>query len=281
MRPTEEALRRQAIAEQIVQAFDRHAPPRAVLLPGSAGAGTADDHSDLDLLAYYDRLPDPAAVAAWRVALGVVDPASARDTGWSDTFTIEGVECQVAGTLVPATERSVSDLLAGREPGSAVHQKIAQGLLDGLVLRDGGLIGPWRARLAAFPDVLAEAMAEHHLRIFPYWSLWKHMASRDARLWEVQSLLDGAFHVVGALSAANRRYFTSFQFKRMREHLAGLEVVPPRLAERLESLFGRGRAAAARDLRLLVVETVEVVERRLPRVDTTAIRKSLGEAGKD
>src|SRR5438067_1943096 len=35
MRPTTEALHRRAIAERIVQVFDRHAPPRAVLLTGS------------------------------------------------------------------------------------------------------------------------------------------------------------------------------------------------------------------------------------------------------
>lgn len=275
MRPTAEALQRRAIAERIVQEFDRHAPPRAVLMPGSVGDGSADDHSDLDLLVYYDRLPDRAAVEAWRTDVGVTEPAPGQDTGWSDTFTIDGVECQAGGRLVAATEQYVCELLAGREPGSAVHQKVAQGLLDGLVIRDDGLIAGWRARLAEFPDALAEAMAEYHLRIFPYWSLWEHIAHRDARLWEVQSLLDGAFHVVGALSAANRRYFTTFQFKRMRRHILGLEAAPPRLAERIESLFALDRSDAARELRLLVVETVEVVEDRLPQVDTTAIRKSL------
>jgi hypothetical protein len=92
----------------------------------------------------------------------------------------------------------------------------------------------------------------------------------------VQSLLDGAFHVVGALSAANRSYFTSFQFKRMRQHLVGFQVAPPHLAERLESLFVLDRRDAASELRRLVMETVELVEHRLPRVDTRAIRKRLG-----
>lgn len=276
MRPTTEALHRRAIAERIVQVFDRHAPPRAVLLTGSAADGSADHHSDLDLIAYYDRLPHSPAIQAWRVELGVGDPTALRENGWSDTFTMDGVECQAGGQLVATTERYLSDLLAGRDPESAVHQKVAQGILHGLDVRDSGLIAAWRARLQQFPDALAEAMAEHHLRIFPYWSLWRHFADRDARLWEVQSLLDGAFHVVGALSAVNRTYFTSFQFKRMREHLAAFEVSPPHLAERLESLFALDRQAAADELRQLVAETVDLVDRRLPRVDTRAVRRSLG-----
>jgi hypothetical protein len=272
MRPTAESLRRRAIAERIVQTVDRHAPPRAVLVPGSAGDGSADGRSDLDLIVYYDRLPDPAAVEGWRAAMGASRLAPERDTGWIDTFTIDGVECQTATVLVAGAERYVSELLTGREPDSAAHHKVAHGLLDGLVVRDDGLIAGWRVRLAEFPDALTEAMATCHLRIFPCWSVWERIASRDARLWEVQSLLDGAFHVVGALSAANRRYFTSFQFKWMRQHLASLEAAPPHLAERLESLFSLDRASAAQELRLLVVETVEVVERELPRVDTMAIR---------
>src|SRR5262245_22167838 len=227
---------------------------------------------------YYDRLPDRIHVEAWRTALGVPQPAPdpRPDIGWTDTFATDGVECQAGGRLAAAVDRGVSELLAGREPGSASQQKIAQGLLHGLVLRDDGLIAAWRDRLTRFPDALAEAMAEHHLRIFPYWTEQARMAHRDARLWELQSLLDGAFHVIGALSAANRRYFTSFQFKRMREHVSGFQAAPPRLAERLESLFELEPPAAARELRLLVEETVGVVERRLPLVDTAAIRRSLG-----
>jgi hypothetical protein len=275
MRPTAEALYRRGIATRIVQAFDRHALPRAVLLTGSVGDGSADEYSDLDLIVYYDRLPDPNQVEAWRVALGVLEPAPILDSGWSDTFMLGDVECQAGGMLVAAVDGYLSDLLAGREAESAVHQKIAQGILDGLAVRDDGLIAAWCARLAEFPDALAEAMAAYHLGLFPYWSAWEHIAHRDARLWEVQSLLDGAFHIVGALSAANRRYFTSFQFKRMRQHLARLDAAPANLAERLESLFELDRPGAAHELRLLVAETVEVVQRRLPSVDTTTIRKRL------
>lgn len=276
MRPTSEALHRREIASRIVQVLDRHAPPRAVLVPGSAGEGGADEYSDLDLIAYYDRLPDPTEVEAWRAAFKVPEPAPMLDSGWSDSFTLSGVECQAGGMLVAAVDGYLSDLLAGRQAESAAHQKVAQGLLDGLAVRDDGLIAMWRIRLAEFPDALAEAMAAHHLQIFPYWAAWEHIAHRDARLWEMQSLLDGAFHIVGALSAANRRYFTSFQFKRMQQHLGDLDAAPANLVERLESLFELDRQGAANELRLLVSETVEVVERRLPRVDTTTIRKRLG-----
>jgi len=61
----------------------------------------------------------------------------------------------------------------------------------------------------------------------------------------------------------------------MREHVARLDEAPANLAERLESLFDLDRPGAANELRMLVAETVEVVEHQLPGVDTMTIRKRL------
>jgi hypothetical protein len=277
--PTAAALNIRKVAERIALAFEKHTNPRGILLTGSGGDGTADERSDLDLIAYFDQLPSLAAIRAWRSALDVPPPGADPDpgTGWGDTFVMEGVECQVGGFLAGGVERRLTELLAGEEPESASNQKIALGLLHGLPLRDDGLIAAWQARVADFPDALAEAMASHHLRIFPFWSLYGQIADRDARLFEVQSLLDGACHGIGALSAANRRYFTSFQFKRMRQHISAMNYVPDSLAERAESLFDVDAAAAAHILRDLVEETVAIVEWLLPAVDTAAVRETLSE----
>src|SRR5207302_4759260 len=105
-------------------------------------------------------------------------------------------------------------------------------------LRDeDGVIAGWRERIARLPEPLARTMAEHHLALFPYWRAHRQLAARDARLFELQSLLDGAFRLVGALSAVNGLYFTTFQFKRTRAHVAALAHAPHHLARPLESLF--------------------------------------------
>jgi hypothetical protein len=118
-------------------------------------------------------------------------------------------------------------------------------------------------------------MVERHLQIYPYWAVHEQIAARDARLFEVQSLLDGAFNVLAVLLGLNRIYFTNFQFKGMRQHVAAFEAAPSRLAERLESLFKLDRAAAAEELRHLVEETVSLVEERMPGVDTSSMRRWL------
>jgi hypothetical protein len=275
--PTEDSLRLRAIAEQLAQSFDRHAPPRALLLAGSAGEGIADELSDIDLIAYYDRLPTLSAIRAWRLDVGVALPGAAVDRrkGWSDTWQRTGVECQSGGQRVALIEKSLRDLLQGRAPDSPYLMKPAMGLLHGLTIRDDGLIAAWRERIREMPDALARSMASHHLKVFPYWAAHKQLAKRDARLFEVQSLLDGAFHVVGALSAANGLYFTTFQFKRMRVHIAAMEHKPPQLAERLEALFDSPREVAAAALRQLLTDTVEIVEARFGDLATAGARQSL------
>jgi hypothetical protein len=275
--PTDDSRRLRAIAERIVEALEQHAPPRAVLLSGSAGEGIADSLSDIDLIAYYDRLPTLPAIRAWRMDVGVALPGVRvrRRSGWVDTWPMDGVECQGGGLLTEVAETLLDGLQQGRDPDSPRQQKVAMGLLHGMAIRDDGLIAGWQARVSQFPEVLARSMAQHHLGIFPLWVAQRQLAERDADLFEIQSLLDGAFHVVGALSAVNGLYFTTFQFKRMRAHISAMHEAPPRLADRLEALFTSPREQAAEELRKLVAETVDIVENRFADLDTSRIRRRL------
>ena len=59
--PEGETERRRAIARHLVDRLADETDLRASLLAGSAAQGTSDQHSDIDLLNYYDVLPEPAA----------------------------------------------------------------------------------------------------------------------------------------------------------------------------------------------------------------------------
>jgi hypothetical protein len=275
--PTDDSRRLRAIAERIVEALEQHAPPRAVLLAGSSGEGIADSLSDIDLIAYYDRLPTLPAIRVWRMEVGVAPPGVRvrRRSGWVDTWWMDGVECQGGGLLTEVVETLLDGLQQGRDPDSPRQQKVAMGLLHGMALRDDGLIAGWQARVREFPEALARSMAKHHLGVFPLWVAQSQLAQRDADLFEIQSLLDGAFHIIGALSAVNGLYFTTFQFKRMRTHISAMREAPPRLAARLEGLFTTPRDRAAEELRQLVAETVGIVESRFADLDTSHIRRHL------
>lgn len=275
---TPETLQLRDLARRIVAAV---APPTGAvgaLLAGSAGEGRADRFSDLDLIFYYERLPDPAA---FRRLLDSLDAAHLLPIGepqeefFADEYLMDGVRVQTGGSAVASVERQVDRLLAGTDPGEPAT-KLVMGLLHGLPMHGDELLRRWRERVAAYPEGLARRTVEKHLAVYPYWRTVEHVAARDARLWEVQSLLDGAFAVLAVLSGLNRVYFTSFQFKRMREHVADFDAAPPRLVERLESLFDLDRVRAAEELRALFEETLTLVEARMPEVDTARARAMLG-----
>jgi predicted nucleotidyltransferase len=58
---TPQSERRREIARRVVDQLAAHTDLRAALLAGSAAVGTSDEHSDIDLIMYYDgELPDVA-----------------------------------------------------------------------------------------------------------------------------------------------------------------------------------------------------------------------------
>lgn len=275
---TPESLRLRELARRVVAAVAPATGAVGALLAGSAAEGGADRFSDIDLLFYYERMPEPAAFRRLLDDLGAAYLLPIGEPGeefFADAYLMDGVQVQTGGSAVAHVERQMERVLAGTEPGEP-STKLMMGLLHGLPLHGDELLRRWRERAAAYPDELARRTIEKHLAVFPYWRVVEHMAARDARLWEVQSLLDGAFAVLGVLSGLNRVYFTTFQFKRMREHAAAFEAAPSRLAERLESLFDLDRPRAAEELRALFAEALALVEARMPEVDTARARVLVG-----
>jgi predicted nucleotidyltransferase len=268
--PTKESEKRRAIAERIVQGLAARTDLRATLLAGSVAQGTADEHSDIDLLNYYDELPaqqtfDEVLRDAGGERLG--DLGESRPEGFAVRYRFDGIEVQTGGQLISELERRLGRIEAGDVDWIAA--KVAMGLLEGAPLHGAELIREWQSR-ARYPEGLRKREVGANLGWFPIWALDQHLASRDADLFRRQMLLEGAFKVVAVLSAINRLYFTTFQFKRAGSHVDHMKVKPDRLAERLDRVADATPSEAADELRKLVEETKAIVRRELPDVDVDA-----------
>jgi hypothetical protein len=257
-------LARRLVAETLARA-----PLRAALLGGSAGRGDADFYSDLDLLLYVEELPGPDVLSALREAVGGAGPVEQRsDEGFlGEVFFTEGVRTEANFVTVDVVERRLDELLADINRFDSASQKILMGISEGLPLRGEELIGQWQERLRSYPEPLRAQMIDRHWRILPLWYHHDVIAARDAELWRLEALLDAAFDLLAILSALNRVYFTRFELKRTRQHVARLQLAPPRLADRLESLFRLDAETAAVELGRLVEETRELVLAELPELD--------------
>jgi predicted nucleotidyltransferase len=268
-----------ALAERITAANVAQTKPSAILLTGSAAQGLADAYSDLDLIVYYEALPSPAQVVAARDALQATDvrPISEPEAeSFLDQFVVQGVTCQVAHLTVAAWERDMASVLEAHEPGTLVEKALA-GLLEGVPLHGAGVITAWQARAADYPAELVRATVEHYLRFFPLWYVAEGLRTRDATIFSYQMLVEASLNLLGVLAGLNRRYFSTFQFKRLHHFAGTLSLAPERLAERLDAVFALDPVAAGLAMEGLVGETLALVEAHMPEVDTGPARRLLGQ----
>ncbi|MBE9104554.1 hypothetical protein IQ229_06270, partial [Nostoc cf. edaphicum LEGE 07299] len=146
----------------------------------------------------------------------------------------------------------------------------------GIPLYGETLIGQWKAKIANYPDGLAQTMVEHYLKFVPIWGMQSKLAKRDTKLWYYQILVESAQNLLGVLSGLNHLYYSTFQFKRMSRFIEKMEIAPENLVSRLEGLFCDEAPVAVNELEALVRETVELVEVNMQRVDTSEARRRLG-----
>jgi hypothetical protein len=259
-----------ALARQLVDAALERVPLRAALLAGSAGRGDADFYSDLDLLLYVDELPPQETLAAIRTAVGGTKPITMPEPPEHlryENFDLDGVRTELTFVTIARTEWRLDQLLVRLEEIDGSHQKALAGMLEALPLYGEDVVEHWQERLRHYPEPLRRAMIERYWDFFPLWYYGEAISARDGELWRVDMLLQGAFNVLGVLAGLNRLYFTRFELKRMRALISRMELAPPELADRLESLFRLEPVAAAAELGRLVEETRALVAQELPDVE--------------
>jgi hypothetical protein len=177
---------------------------------------------------------------------------------------MDGIELQTGAELISHFETRLDRIASGDVDWLVA--KIAMGLDEGIALYGDDVIEGWKSRVR-YSETQRKREVEANLGFFPIWTADDQLAARDAELFRRQMLLDGAFRIVAVLSALNRMYFSTFQFKRAGEHIARLGLKPERLAERLDFVANGAPSEAAQTLRSLVEETTALVRREMPDVD--------------
>jgi hypothetical protein len=262
------------LAQRLADSYFVRTQPRAILLVGSAATGDADVYSDVDMLVYFDQVPPGEALADTPRELGADryhgkdwsdESGEPDERGYSERYFLSSVECQVGHVSVGAFEREIKRLVVELELSEELL-KIMSGLFEGRPLYGLELIEAWR-REAAFTDGLQRAMIEKRWKFFPWWYFQERLRTRDATVWRYDVLVQSAYGIVGVLAALNRVYFSTFEFKRATRFLSRLEVAPPNLATRLDSLFERDEAHSTAELERLVAETGRLVSARFPDLD--------------
>ncbi len=269
------------LGKKILEPYTRLPTARAAMITGSAAEGVSDFYSDLDMTVYYENeLPDEAALARIRKQHGAPERAwlmgDRAEGAIAEAYELGGLQAQIGHTTIAAWENEIADVVDKFNADTPLH-KAMSGTLEAVTVFGDAYMNAWKEKIAAYPDGLRRAMVEKHLSVFPVWYVQGALDGRDALLWHYQILTKAAFNLVAVLAGLNRLYFTDFQFKKMRRFIGQMNLAPENFAARLENLFQQKPSAAALELETLVREVVELVERELPEVDTSAAKKRFGQ----
>lgn len=267
------------LAKRNVKAYIANPKTQAAMIAGSVAEGLGDEYSDCDMSLYYNELPSEAELhLACQQNQGserLWMSGDRKEGGFAEGYLVNGVECQFGHVTIAQWEQDISNILAGHDLQSPLL-KAMSGTLVGIPLYGEPLIQQWKARIANYPDGLAQKMVELYLKFFAIWGMQERLARRDTTLWYYQILVESAQNLLGVLSGLNRLYYSTFQFKRMNKFIEQMEIVPENLAARLEGLFHQEPPVAVSQLEALVRETVALVETHMPQVDTSSAKLRLG-----
>ena len=267
------------LAKNNVKAYIANPKAKAAMVAGSVAEGLCDEYSDCDMSIYYDELPSEEELRLVRQQnqgserLWIL--GNRKEGGFAESYLVNGVECQFGHVTIAQWETDISNILAGHDIQSPL-MKAMSGTLVGIPLYGATLIQRWKAKIANYPDELAQKMVKHYLKFFAIWGMQEKFAKRDTTLWYYQILVESAQNLLGVLSGLNHLYYSTFQFKRMSRFIEQMDIVPENLADRLEGLFYQAPPIAVNQLEALVQETVQLVEIHMPQMDTSLIKQRLG-----
>ncbi|KAB8315518.1 hypothetical protein SD81_029440 [Tolypothrix campylonemoides VB511288] len=266
------------LAKRNAEAYIANPKTKAAMITGSVAEGLCDEYSDCEICFYYDELPSEAELHLARQQNQGSEPlwtlGSLQEGSFAESYLVKGVEFQIGHEAIANWEKEISTILEKFDLSPMM--KAMSGTLIGIPLYGELLIQQWKAKIANYPDGLAQKMVEHYLKFFAIWGMQEKFARRDTTLWYYQVLVESAQNILGVLSGLNRLYYTTFQFKRMSRFIQQMEIAPENLAARLEDLFRYEACVAVNELEALVQETVQLVEIHMPQIDTSSAKQKLG-----
>jgi hypothetical protein len=243
------------------------------LVSGSVVEDLADARSDIDMSVVLATLPDEAALqAACQRAGGTAwfwQTGQLHEGGLVVAFRLEGIEVQIGYASQATLNDQLDELLLRHNPDTPLH-KLGEGLLKAEPLVGAERLAALKARLAAFPPGLAQAMLAFWLKTPMPWRAVSQILHRDATLWCHEILVEACWRQLGQLAALNSRYFTRFQLKRMHKLAASFAIAPPALAERIDALLQAPPRAAFDALHRLEGEVLALVAQHAPATDLKA-----------
>ena len=254
---------RYGFARDLVGALPPYPDLRAAVIAGSVARGYSDPYSDIELLLFWQRAPDPAT----RLAILEVWRAEQRLHVGDHALLVRGVPVDLWQRTVDVEEAILSRVLRDRSRDLTANAEIDM-VHTGLPLRGAALVRNWQARTADYPEALALGFLREQLPNFHLRQLGL-AAVRDNPTAFYHTLSDLHCTLFLVLLALNGAYFPTFKW--LYRRLDDLEVAPPAAAARLRQMFLEPPPVAAAQLQTMLLETLALVEEHCPQLDASVL----------
>jgi Domain of unknown function (DUF4037) len=276
---TDHSTWRISLAHKIAPAFTANPKVEACFVFGSAALGISDQYSDLELAFIWSQLPSVEELQATAQRIGVkgweIELYGEAKQGWLEQFYLYDMKVEAGHWARHTIDSTVTDVVERYDVSQYglvfEKQAIAFHLQHAVVLYGEDLIRHWQNQLSPYPEELAVAMVQKHLKFRPFDG--QHILTE--RL-EIPMLYENRCMIVrwllNLLFGLNRIYHPGFKWTRY--WVEEMSIKPSRFFDRLEHVFQSDAASGTLELRQLVEETFELVERTLPQVDLKQQRET-------
>jgi hypothetical protein len=268
-------------ARQLAEGYDHNQRLAALTVAGSVGAGLADRWSDLELDCYWWQAPTDAdrRIPVERAGAVLEDfwDYDATEQEWSENYRLGQLAVTVSNFTVATIEQFHDMVVDAADTDPVRHMRLAA-IQRCQVLWGAGLVDAWRVRASRYPDQLVTAMVEQSLTptVLTGWSARDAFVSRGDHI-AIRALLCRIEHaVLGTLLALNRTYQPHLLAKWQQQLLAGLDLAPDALAQRLEGLWHGPYPRALMNAETLLAETLRLAA-QYSGADLGGFREALAE----
>ncbi|MEA3334445.1 MAG: hypothetical protein U9R25_00935 [Chloroflexota bacterium] len=287
---------RQEFVRSVADAYRTNPKIAAISLAGSVARGWADRHSDIELDVFWSEPPDDAERSAILQAAGsAIDinwnnpPGEGEyrdillrteghasqiwpyeDLEWSEHFYVRGVNIGVSAFLANTMESWLTDVVDDLDVDDNKHILLSS-VQNGQPCFGVDLLSQWKARIN-YSDELAAAVVKQQLEVNEAWWRADMLAEREAHIPLYDLFSQMQKKLLRLLLASNRIFLPDPRFKWAQVLIARMTVAPQDLQERLRMVFWMDYRAAVAEMQALYAETLALVERAVPGVETEFAR---------
>ncbi len=259
------------IARQLAERIRAFPGVQAIIVGGSVARGYADAYSDLELPIFWDALPPDETRLSLVAALQGAFLHGYDGPALEDQLLIDGFQVDLWHNTVAAEDDVFKAVLEdySTDFGDSNFMDTIRACIP---LYGEAIIQRWKQQAAQYPEALALKNIQQHITAFDAAQLAVEAYRDNPTVFYAAIIrLQEAMFLV--LLALNRLYFPTYKW--MYQVLATMSIKPVDVEQRFRQAFRVPYDDAVQDTTRLLRETLALVNRHFPHLDTTAVARRL------